>query len=225
MADDQAGGAGSAGDNGSMAGFTPPTEWADSPDYKQFFIEKDGKKDFDVAALAKTYAEIKAQIPQVPAKAEDYKAEFPKDFPADEVDVKLQKDLAKKLGLTQAQYEGIVAHDLARFSRVADEMAKSIETAKTELIKEWGGQQKFESNLAMARKAAQTFFGPDAFKGEPELGNNPAIIKGLYMIATKLSEDTLKGGTGAGADHRPVGDYGTPIFPSYLKTTPGPQDR
>jgi hypothetical protein len=213
-----------SGDNGAAGattGFTAPPEWAEVETYKPFFVEKDGAKSFDVHGLATKYAETVKQIPVVPAKADDYKVELPKDFPIDEVDVKLQKELAKNLGLTQAQYEGIVKHDLSRFTRVADEMAKTVEAAKATLTKEWGGPAKFDANLAMARKAADTFFGTDAFK-DHDLGNDPALIKGLYMIATKLSEDTLKSGMGSGADGRAVGEYGTPILPSYLKTTPGP---
>ena len=213
--------AGNSGDNGATAqsGFTAPPEWAEVETYKPFFVEKDGEKSFDVHGLAKSYAETVTKIPVVPAKADDYKAELPKDFPVDEVDSRLQKELAKNLGLTQAQYEGIVKHDLSRFSRVADEMAKTVEVAKATLTKEWGGPQKFEANLAMARKAAEAFFG-DALKNH-DLGNDPALIKGLYKIATKLSEDTLKSGSGSGADSRPVGIDGRPMI-DYSKTTPGP---
>jgi DNA-binding XRE family transcriptional regulator len=215
---------GDNGASGASTGFTAPPEWAEVETYKPFFVEKDGTKSFDVQALAKSYADVQTKIPVVPAKADDYKAELPKDFPMDEVDVKLQKELAKNLGLTQAQYEGIVKHDLSRFTRVADEMAKTVEAAKATLTKEWGGPQKFDANLAMARKAADVFFGKDVFK-DHDLGNDPALIKGLYMIATKLSEDTLKSGMGAGAADRVLGEYGTPILPSYLKTTPGPKNR
>lgn len=201
-------------------GFQAPAEWAESETFKPFIKEDNGAKLVDVQALGKTYADLQAKIPVVPAKADDYKVELPKDFPVDEVDVKLQKELAKNLGLTQAQYEGIVKHDLSRFARVADEMAKTVEAAKATLTKEWGGPQKFEQNLAMARKAAELFFG-DALKNH-DLGNDPALIKGLYKIATKLSEDTLKSGGGSGADSRPIGIDGRPMI-DYSKTTPGPQ--
>ena len=215
--------AGNSGDNGATAqtGFTAPPEWAEVETYKPFFVEKDGAKSFDVHGMAKSYAETVAKIPVVPASADDYKAELPKDFPMDEVDAKLQKELAKNLGLTQAQYEGIVKHDLSRFSRVADEMAKTVEAAKATLTKEWGGPQKFEANLAMARKASDAIFGKEAFK-DHDLGNDPMLIRGLYKLATKLSEDTLKSGSGSGADSRPVGIDGRPMI-DYSKTTPGPQ--
>ena len=36
------------------------------------------------------------------------------------MDVKLQRDLAKELGLTQAQYEGLVKYDLARMARAGE---------------------------------------------------------------------------------------------------------
>jgi hypothetical protein len=216
-------GAGNSGDNGAAAqsGFTAPPEWAEVDSYKPFFIEKDGAKSFDVHGLATKYAETVKQIPIVPAKADDYSFEFPKDFPIDEATLKLEKEAAKSLGMTQAQFEGMQKHALSEYARLSEEVAAKVEAAKATLTKEWGGPQKFDANLAMARKAADVFFGPGAFKGH-DLGNDPALIKGLYMIATKLSEDTLKSGSGAGADSRAVGEYGTPILPSYLKTTPGP---
>jgi hypothetical protein len=215
-----------AGDNGAAGastGFTAPPEWAEVETYKPFFIEKDGAKSFDVNGLATKYAETVKQIPVIPAKADDYKAEFPKDFPLDKVDAQLQRELASKLKMTQEQYEGMVSHDLARFTRASEEMAKTVETAKATLVKEWGGPQKFEANLAMARKVSEAVFGKDAFK-DHDLGNDPVLIRGLYKLSQKLSEDTLKSGSGAGAAGRPVGIDGKPMI-DYSKTTPGPQNR
>lgn len=224
---DAASGAAAQGGDGQGAsaqtGFQAPAEWAEVETYKPFFIEKDGTKSFDVNGLATKYAETVKQIPVVPAKADDYKFEFPKDFPVDEVALKLEREAAKNLGLTQAQFEGMQKHALAEYARVAQELAAKSEAVKSELVKEWGGPQKFESNLAKVNKAAEMFFGKDAFTNEA-LTNNTTVIRGLFKIAEKLTEDTLKSGTGSGANARPVGIDGRPML-DYSKTTPGPAQR
>lgn len=215
MAEDAGTAAAASGNTGATAqpaGFVAPTEWAESEHYKPFFKED---KSFDVEWLAKSYVETKSQLPAVPAKADEYSFEFPKDFPADETDQKLQKELAHNLKMTQAQYEGMVKHDLARLARVSEEMAKDVENAKAELVREWGGPQKFDANMARVNKAAEQFFGKEAFT-EDALRNNPVVIRGLFKIAEKLTESTAISGTGAGADNRPVGIDGQPrlYFPS-----------
>jgi hypothetical protein len=217
--------AGNSGDNGAAAqvGFQAPAEWVEVDTYKPFFIEKDGAKTFDVNGLATKYAETVKQIPVVPAKAEDYSFEFPKEFPVDEAALKLEKEAAKNLGLTQAQWEGLQKHSIAEYARAAEEVAAKSESAKAELVKEWGGPQKFDANLAKVNKAAEIFFGKDAFTNEA-LTNNTVVIRGLFKIAEKLTEDTLKSGTGSGADARPLGLDGRPML-DYSKTTPGPGQR
>lgn len=209
----------SGNDSGASAptGFTPPAEWAEVEHYKPFFKED---KSFDVEGLAKSYADTKAQIPVVPAKAEDYSFEFPEGLQIDEAKFLLEREAAKSLGLTQAQFEGLHKHALAEFAREAEAAAAEGEKVKAELTREWGGPQKFEANLEKVNKAAELFFGKDVFS-QDALKNNPVIMRGLLKIADKLTEDTLKSGTGAGADSRPIGIDGRPII-DYSKTTPGP---
>ena len=222
MADGDSTAAAASGTTGATAqpGFQAPAEWAEVETYKPFYMEKDGVKSFDVAAMGKSYAETAAKIPVVPAKAEDYTFEFPKDFPTDEATLKLEKEAAKNLGLTQAQFEGMQKHALSEFSRMASEVAAKSESAKTELVREWGGPQKFDANMARVNKAAETFFGKDAFTSDA-LTNNPVVIRGLFKIAEKLTEGTTISGSGGGADQRPVGIDGKPMI-DYSKTTPGP---
>ena len=237
MAEGDSTAAAASGDNGATAqtinfGVTPigaPSEWLENEIFKPFLKEENGVKRFDPIEIGKSYAEIKSQIPVVPAKADDYKAEFPENSPFDEVERKMQRELASTLKMTQEQYEGMVSHDHARFSRQFEEMVKTVEAVKSELVKEWGGHQKFESNMAMVRKAAGSFFGPEMAKLDllrvgSLLGDSKGFVSGLYAIATKLTEDTLKSGDGSGAGSRPLGIDGRPIL-DYSKTTPGPGQR
>lgn len=203
-----------AGDSGTQDGTAPqpisvelPTDFEQNEHFKPFFVEAEGSKKFDFQALTKSYLDTKAALPVVPETADAYKAEFPQDWPLGEADVKLQRELAKEIGLTQAQYEKLVAFDHARMSRAAEEASADLQKAKQALGGEW--KADYDKNLKMAKRAGELVFGPEFVK-RAEIGNDPQIIKGLYLIATKMGEDTFRaGGTPAG-DSRPVGDDGRP---------------
>lgn len=214
---DEAGtpGAGDSGDNGAAAqpSFSIPSEWASHDDFKDFFKEEGGSKAFDFKALAESYSASRKAIPVVPETADAYKAEFPEGWPLDEADRRLQREAAKEAGLTQAQYERLVAFDQARFVRAAEENAAEIAAAKEALQKEW--KQDFEANLGRARKVSEMIFGKE-FTEASDLGNNPAFVRGLFTLATRMSEDTLKLGVIPAGDTRPKTDDGKPRlkFPS-----------
>ena len=195
---------------------TVPNDWAENDHFKTFYDE-DGRFDFE--RFGSEYADAQGRLsdlsenqPELPATSDDYTFDFGEDpaYPVDEVDVKLQRDLAKDLGLTQAQYEGIVKYDLARMARATEEIETEAQQTREALIKEWGGQQKFEANLQAAAKTAVAIFGAE-FAERTDLGNDPQLIKGLYLISQKISEDTLKSGSGAAAE-APVGDDGERRF-------------
>lgn len=218
MADGDSTAAAASGTNGGTApqpiSIDIPTDFEANEAFKPFFIEADGGKKFDFQALTKSYLDTKQAVPVVPETADAYKFEFPQDYPLDDADRQMQREMAKTLGMTQAQYEAVVKHDMARMNRVAEEMAKEREQAAKALQKEW--KTSYETNVGLAKKAAEAFFGKEFFS-RFDLGNDPEMIKGLYTIATKMGEDTLKlGGSPAGADTRPVGNDGKPRlkFPS-----------
>jgi len=193
-----------------------PEAWAQTDYFKDFYGENGS---FDFEKFGESYSADKSKIaelsqnqPQLPESADDYKFDFGENptYPVDEADVKLQRELAKELGLTQAQYEGLVKFDLGRVSRAAEEIENGAKQAREQLVKDWGGQQKFEANLAAAAKVATAIFGKE-FADRADLGNDPQLIKGLYLISTKLSEDTLKDGSGT-ASGPPIGEDGEPLL-------------
>jgi hypothetical protein len=183
----------------------PPT-WMEDDNFKGFFKDENGAKAFDLEGLKSSYLATKQALPAVPETADQYKFDFPEGWPLDEADIKLQREMAKSAGLTQAQYEQIAKHDVARLANAAEAEAKKHAEAVATLRKEWG--QKYDGNLTLAKKAAEAWFG----KGVGDLlehETNPAIIKGLYAIASKMGEDTLRQG-GAPEAGRPVGSDGRP---------------
>jgi hypothetical protein len=202
-----------AGNSGNQGGNEPqpisvsiPPAWMEDDNFKGFFKEENGQKAFDLEGFQKHYLETKQALPAVPETSDAYKFEFPEGWPLDEAAIKVQREMAKAAGLTQAQYEQVVKHDVARLTSAAEaETTKHAEAVAT-LRKEWG--QKYDGNVTLAKKAAETWFG----KGVGDLldhETNPAIIRGLYAIASKMGEDTLRQG-GAPEAKRPVGPDGRP---------------
>lgn len=194
-----------AGDS-QAAGFTPPAEWLESDHYKPFIKED---KSFDIEGLGKKYAELAQQVPVIPAKADDYSFEFPQDFQVDEAALQLHRQMAKELGLTQAQYEGVTKHELQAYAAKAEAEAKQLSEAKNALVKEWGGQQQFETRIGKCREVAARFFGKEIVD-KHDLANDPVFVKGLWAIASTISEDKLKQGSQSGANERPLGIDGRP---------------
>jgi len=183
----------------------PPT-WMEDDNFKGFFKDENGAKAFDLEGLKSSYLATKQALPAVPETADQYKFDFPEGWPLDEADIKLQREMAKSAGLTQAQYEQVAKHDIARLTSAADAEAKKHAEAVATLRAEW--KTNFDGNFNLAKKAAEAFFG----KGVGDLLNtetNPAIIKGMYNIASKMGEDTLKQG-GLPAESRPLGVDGKP---------------
>lgn len=210
MAEDAGTAPAESGDTGQQAqpiSIDIPTDFEANEVFKPFFVEADGAKKFDFQALTKSYLETKQAIPVVPETAEAYAFEFPKDYSPDEADLKLTREMAKAVGMTQAQFEAVMKNDLARMTRAADEIASNMAKAKDALQTEW--KQNFERNMGMAKKAADVVFGA-GFSDRIDIGNDPQIIKGLHKIASMMSEDTLKQGGLPSGDTRPLGEDGKP---------------
>ena len=111
-------------------------------------------------------------------------------------------EIAKELNLTQEAAQ-----------KVLDKMAPAIQARQSEQIaavqsawanqaksdKEFGGD-KLNENLAVAKKALETFGSPElsALLNESGMGNHPEIIRAFYRAGKAISEDRFVGG---GASH------------------------
>ena len=111
-------------------------------------------------------------------------------------------EIAKELNLTQEAAQ-----------KVLDKMAPAIQARQSEQIaavqsawanqaksdKEFGGD-KLNENLAVAKKALETFGSPElsALLNESGMGNHPEIIRAFYRAGKAISEDRFVGG---GAPH------------------------
>lgn len=112
------------------------------------------------------------------------------------------KAMAKGIGLKQEQAQGLT--DLAiKLSQKWDEKQQS---AKSEQIKIWDesaradkelGGDKFDTNLAVAKKALDNFATPELKEllNTTGIGSNPDVIRMFYRIGKSISEDSAIPGT------------------------------
>ena len=116
-----------------------------------------------------------------------------------EYDEKLAGDfggVAKELGLSQDKAQKLVDHYIQltqkaiqvhneRSAQISEEWKTSAETDK-----EYGGA-KFAENIAVAKKALESFGTPELTKhlNESGLGNHPEIIRFCWKVGKLLSDD------------------------------------
>jgi hypothetical protein len=107
-------------------------------------------------------------------------------------------EAAKELNLPQDAAQKMLDKIAPAF---AERQANALEAARTQwetdakADKEYGGN-KLTENLAVARKALDTFGTPElrTLLNESGLGNHPEIIRAFYRAGKAISEDTFVGG-------------------------------
>jgi antitoxin component HigA of HigAB toxin-antitoxin module len=155
-------------------------------------------------------AETKAPEAAAP---ESYEFKMPDGVQLDKTAADEFTAIAKELKLDQAMAQKVADVGTKMAQRQITDHAKRVETwleeAKTD--KEFGGDN-FTENVAVARKALDTF-------GTPELkeildgsgfGNHPAVIRAFYKIGKAISEDGFVKGSAKG----PETDVAKRMFPT-----------
>lgn len=139
------------------------------------------------------------QLVGTPEKPEDYKIERPETVPEELWNEPLAKgfaEVAHKLNLSSVQaaelmgwwnntqMEMIGQHQQAQAAS-REELAKGLQT-------EWG--DRFSANINAAQRVA-SLTGLDV--NDPEIGDNPAVIKALHKMSALISDDKqVTGGSG-----------------------------
>lgn len=166
--------------------------------------EKDAPSDRE-AKLAKIYNQLGR--PETP---DGYKIAAPSaesGIPWDAAKAEAFKTVAHKLGLTQAQVEGLTAYDLARQSAGAIDQTQAYQTCMDTLNKEWGAASP--QMLGLSRRTAMTYFDQETMQALDATGvsNNPSFVKALAKIGKSLMEEGLivGGREGMGEDGGLVG--------------------
>lgn len=167
-----------------------------------------------VAQTAEDKPTTEADKPAEPVAPEKYDLQMPEGVELDSVAADEFTTIAKELKLTQDQAQKLAGVAASMQQRQAEAHARTVESwvesVKTD--KEIGGD-KLNENLAVARKAMESF-------GSPELkdvlnmtgfGNHPAIIKAFYKIGQAISQDQIVVGK---PNQGPVDDVAKKMFPN-----------
>ena len=113
------------------------------------------------------------------------------------------KDVAKGLGLNQAQAQVLADLGVKQAQAIVQAQQSVLETQKASWLaavkadKEIGGD-KLAENLAVAARAVQAFVSPElkALFDSTGLGNHPDMVRAFYKAGKLISEDSLlPGGT------------------------------
>ena len=138
----------------------------------------------------------------VPEKPEDYQLKTPENLhPSVKSKPEAEKGFrvfAAKHNLTKEQAAAIYPEFMTMASQTqerAEAAAKERSVAaQTELKGKWGGD--YDNNVALASKAAETFFGPELGK---TFIDKPEFIERLHHLGKAISEDMVKVIQGSGA--------------------------
>jgi hypothetical protein len=151
---------------------------------------------------------------QAPVAApESYTFAAPEGVTLDTAAVEEFSAIAKELGLEQGKAQAIADVAVKMQQRQA-EAQQALVTSWVEQVKvdkEIGGD-KFAENLAVARKALETFGTPELqdVLNMTGLGNHPEVIRAFYKAGKAISEDRFIPGSPKG----PEMDLAKRMFPT-----------
>lgn len=146
---------------------------------------------------------------------ESYEFKVPDGVAFDEAGLQAFGEFAKDANLPQDKAQALLEKLApAMQKRAADAMqaTRAEWEASAKSDQEFGGA-KLTENLAVAKKALDTFGSPElrALLNESGLGNHPEIIRAFYRAGKAISEDSVVNGAGGQA---PV-DPAKRLFPNH----------
>lgn len=148
-----------------------------------------------------------------PTAAEDYTFSMPEGVELDSVAADEFKAIAKELKLSASDAQKVADVGAKMAQRQAESHAKLVEswTEMTKADKDLGGD-KLQENLAVAKRALETFGTPELrdVLNASGLGNHPEVIRAFYKAGKAISEDRFVQGAPAAAATDPA----KRLFPS-----------
>jgi len=142
---------------------------------------------------------------------ETYEFKAPEDQEFDPDVLKAYGEVARELDLSQEAAQKVldkVAPALAeQQTKYVQEVAKQWRDASVS-DKEFGGE-KLNENLAVAKKALDTFGTPElrALLDQSGLGSHPELIRAFYRAGKSISEDTFVAGGNTKGDKQAPTDF------------------
>lgn len=154
--------------------------------------------------------EPKADLP------ESYEFQMPEGVEADPEALSEFEAIAKELKLSQDDAQRVAQVGAKMVLRQQEAHVKQVESWIDEVHndKEIGGD-KLDENLAVARKAIDTFGSPELKQilNVTGLGNHPAMVKMAVAIGRAISEDGFAAGGRAAGSVKPMEEI---MFPSMF---------
>jgi len=149
---------------------------------------------------------VKADAPK--GAPEKYEFKAPEGWNFDNEVITSFSDIAKELNLSQESAQKILDKVGAK---AAERQAQNLEAIRQEWAqtsqadKEFGGDN-IQSNLAVAKKALDTFGTPElrSLLNESGLGNHPELIRFFYRAGKAISEDQYVVTNGSSAATKPA---------------------
>lgn len=189
---------------------TPVNDGGNANADSQTVTTTDASTQVQAADTQVTPEETKASESQVP---ETYDLKMPEGIELDTVAAEEFSAIAKELKLDNATAQKLADVAAKQAQRQADAHAKLVESwvDQVKADKDIGGD-KLEENLAVARKALETFGTPElrGVLNSTGFGNHPEIIKAFYKAGKAISEDRMVTGRAPGAPTDPA----QKLFPS-----------
>lgn len=157
--------------------------------------------------LAEKYLETQAKlsetsklVPQVPTKPEEYKLEGKIEGLDESFSAEFQKT-AHELGLTNAQYEGLLKLEAQATLAESKAYEESKGAAKAELVKEYG--DKFDAKLEAAQGVLKAFGFTEKFATmdsvDASMANHPDFFRFLVAVSEKITTDSINGSVNGGS--------------------------
>lgn len=146
----------------------------------------------------------KAEQPQAP---EDYTFTMPDGVELDSAAADEFKAIAKELKLDQASAQKVADVGAKMAQRQVEQHTKLVETwvEQVKVDKEIGGD-KLQENLAVAKRALDTFGTPELrdVLNMSGLGNHPEVIRAFYKAGKAISEDRFVQGAPTATPNDPA---------------------
>ena len=202
------------------AGNTPSTESTAAPAAPVTPAPSAAPADATTAAAAA--ATVPAAAPPAPEAPQAPAAKAPDKYDFKSADGKVDptvltkfEGLARELDLTQEQAAKLIDQlhpEASKAQQTQLEAARTGWMEASKVDKEFGGD-KLQENMAIAKKALESFGSPELTKllNESGLGNHPEIIRAFYRAGKQItSGNFVPSGQGASA----AKDPGSKLYPS-----------
>ena len=173
---------------------TPPTEEVVAEDKKEEEVSEEAPKE-EVKAEEKS-EEKEQEVPKVPESYEDFT--LPEGLEPDEARSEEFKGVAKELGLSQEQAQGLVTFALEAETKAAEAQVKDWEATQdqwrsdTKNDEEIGGEKLKETRVDVSKAVGH--FGNDAFKELLDItgvGDHVEMVRFLSKVGALMKEGGL----------------------------------